>query len=309
MENYSTYEDNYYNFYPETTQVLKVIAPLGILICLVGLVGNGLVLGLLGFSVKWGDFTVFIFHLSLADFLYLSCQTVLFIQIILAAFHDIWFDVSYVLGLTDISYTVGLWLLTAISVTHCLSVLRPIWCRLHAPRHAPAVVCALIWVSSVSVNVHRFLVCRVDAFHNWRSCDMYTLVFPVCSCVLFSVTVMCILIVLFKVRSRAELHPHLKLYITVLLTVLFLLFAFPLDIYVFFLRYTEVFYLPNILLLLTCVNSSTHPLVYYFVGRIGGPRCGENLREVFQKALGEESALRRDSSAEEEGHSQPSEVA
>ncbi|XP_045039072.2 mas-related G-protein coupled receptor member B2-like [Desmodus rotundus] len=297
MENYSTYEDNYYSFYPETTQAVKVIAPLGILICLGGLVGNGLVLGLLGFSVKWGEFTVFIFHLSLADFLYLSCQTVLFIQIILAAFHDIWFDVSYVLGLTDISYTVGLWLLTTISVTRCLSVLRPIWCRLHAPRHAPAVVCALIWVSSVSVNVHHFLVCWVGKFSNGHSCAVYMLIYSVCSCVLFSVTVMCILIVLFKVRSRAQLRPPLKLYITVLLTVLFLLFAFPLGIYVFFLRYTEVFYLPNILLLLACVNSSANPLVYYFVGRIGGCRRGKNLQEVFQKALGEESALRRDSSS------------
>ena len=308
MNNSSTYIYNYndidygdYDYhssiYLQTTQAVKVIAPLGVLICLVGLVGNGLVLGLLGFSVKWGEFTVFIFHLSLADFLYLSCQTVLFIQIILVAFHDIWFDVNYVLGLTYISYWVGLGLLTAISVARCLSVLRPIWCRLHAPRHAPAVVCALIWVCSVAMNVHRYLVCWVYEFFNWRHCDVHMFLWLVFSCVLLSVTVTCIVIVLFKVRCSTQLRPPLRFYITVLLTVLFLLCAFPLGINMHFLHYSQRFYWPDLLLLLASVNSSANPLVYYFVGRIGGRRRGKNLREVFQKALGEESALRRESSS------------
>lgn len=280
----------------ETTRALKVITPLGILVCLGGLAGNGLVLGLLGLSLKWGDFTVFIFHLSLADFLYLSCMTVFFMQKVLATFHDIVFDVRYMFILTNISYTVGLCVLTAISVSRCLSVLCPIWCRLHAPRHAPAAACSLIWVLSVSVNVHSFLVCRVDEFIDCESCYDAVEVFAVFFSVLLSVTMMGILIVLFKVRCGAQRRPPLKLYVTVLLTVLFLLCAFPVPVMMYVFHNRSLYHVTT-MQLLSCVNSGANPLVYYFVGRIGGRRRGENLREVFQKVLGEESALRRDASS------------
>ncbi|XP_028359678.2 LOW QUALITY PROTEIN: mas-related G-protein coupled receptor MRG-like [Phyllostomus discolor] len=275
---------------------MKIIAPIGILICLGGLVSNGLVLGLLGLSLKLGGFTVFIFHLSLADFLYLSCQTVLFMQIILATFHGIMFDVRYMGILTYTSYTVGLCVLTAISVTRCLSVLHPIWCRLHAPRHAPTVVCSLIWVLSGSGNVYISLVCWADGFIDCESCFVSVEVSAVLCSVLLSVTVMGILTVLFKVRCGTQRRPPLKLYITVLLTVLFLLFAFPVCITLHLVRSPNQYYVASVQLL-SCVNSSANPLVYYFVGRIGGRRRGENLREAFQKTLGEDSTLTRDSSS------------
>ncbi|KAM5317305.1 mas-related G-protein coupled receptor member X1-like [Glossophaga mutica] len=293
------YNDHYNDtLYLEATRAQKVIAPLGVLICLGGLVGNGLVLGLLAFSVRWGDFTVFIFHLSLADFLYLSSQTVFFMEMILFTFHNIGFDLRYLFILTDISYWVGLYVLTAISVWRCLSVLSPIWCRLHAPRHAPAVACSLIWVLSVSVNVHLFLICWGNMSRNHEFCCMYEQIIFVFFCVLFSVTVICTLIVLVKVRCSTQRRPPLKFNTTVLLTVLFLLCAFPFGIHLYFVHYIGGFFLTyNLLLLLSCVNSSANPLVYYFAGRIGRRGRGANLREVFQKALGEESAPRRASSS------------
>ncbi|KAM5317306.1 mas-related G-protein coupled receptor member A6-like [Glossophaga mutica] len=292
------YNDHYNDtLYLEATRAQKVIAPLGVLICLGGLVGNGLVLGLLAFSVRWGDFTVFIFHLSLADFLYLSCQTVFFVEMILFTFHDIGFDLRYLFILTDISYWVGLCVLTAISVWRCLSVLSPIWCRLHAPRHAPAVACSLIWVLSASVNVHHYLVCLTDKFCDWHSCKVHIILWFLLSCVLLSVTVMCTLIVLVKVRCSTQRRPPLRFYITVALTVLFLLCAFPSAVLLPLVNRIEKYRWTDILLLLSCVNSSANPLVYYFAGRIGGRGRRENLREVFQKALGEESAPRRASSS------------
>ncbi|XP_054426652.1 mas-related G-protein coupled receptor MRG-like [Pteronotus mesoamericanus] len=291
MDNSSSFI--YYNgtFSLETIRALKVMSPLGVLICLGGLVGNGLVLGLLVFSVKWGGFTVFIFHLSLADFLYLFCQTVWFIEIILDTFHGIWFGWKYKFILIGTSYTAGLCLLAAISVGRCLSALCPIWCRLRAPRHAPAALCSLAWVLSVSVNVH-FLIC-FDT--NLRACLVHRL-YSVLLCVLFSVSVLCTLAVLIKVRCSRQLRLPDKFYVTMLLTVLFLLFAFPLPIAVVFIPFPDVTYFIS-LLLLASVNSSANPLVYYFAGRIGGRRQGRNFREIFQKTLGEESSVRKDTSS------------
>ncbi|XP_054426653.1 mas-related G-protein coupled receptor member B4-like [Pteronotus mesoamericanus] len=288
----------YYNgtFTSEATRALKVMSPLGVLICLGGLVGNGLVLGLLVFSVKWGGFTVFIFHLSLADFLYLSGQTVWFMQIILDTFHGIWFDVEHIYILTDTSYTAGLCLLAAISVGRCLSVLCPIWCRLRAPRHAPAALCSLAWVLSLSVNVHLFLVCWGKMPRNHEFCCVYEEIIFGFFCVLLSVMVLCVVIVPFKVMCSTQLRPPLKFYVSALLTALFLLCAFPYGIHLYYTHYSGTFHLPH-LLLLSCVNSSANPLVYYFVGRIGGRRQGGNFRQIFQKTLGEETGVRRDTSS------------
>ncbi|XP_044605740.1 uncharacterized protein [Equus asinus] len=60
----------------EEFRPLMTVLPLAVFISLWGLVGNGLVLGPLVLSVKWAHFTVVIFHLSLADFIHLSRQTV-----------------------------------------------------------------------------------------------------------------------------------------------------------------------------------------------------------------------------------------
>ncbi|XP_070086389.1 mas-related G-protein coupled receptor MRG-like [Equus caballus] len=282
---------------PEKTQASKILSPLAVFVSLWGLAGNGLVLGPLVFSVKWDHFTVFIFHLSLADFIYLSCQTVVLVKIMLDAFHNIWFDAWPLEVFTYASYTVGLCLLAAISMGRCLAVLFPIWYRFHLPKHTSTILCILIWVSSIALNVVRFLSCCHS--HPFLPCNVCLEIFAVFVCALPSAIIMCILTTLFRIKYSSRLRPPVKLYVVLLLSVLFLPCSCAVVIQVHTDPYSNAPYLFWLWILLSCVNSSANPFIYYFVGRFGKQRRQEHLREIFQRTLGEEADPRGDTSSGE----------
>ncbi|KAM8970890.1 mas-related G-protein coupled receptor member X4-like [Sarcophilus harrisii] len=102
------------------------------------------------------------------------------------------------------------------------------------------------------------------------------------------------LTLLLKVQCSSRHRRPPRLYLLVLLTVLvFLLCGLPLgiwDIIYFYSKLDRMLYWlcdP-----LACVNSSVNPLIYFFVGRLGNRRR-EPLREVLQRALGDEQELER----------------
>ncbi|NWY90895.1 MRGRH protein, partial [Loxia curvirostra] len=98
-----------------------------LLICLCGLAGNGAVLWLLGFHIRRNPITVYILNLAVADFTFLLFMVPSSLLYLLE-------DVSYfpvvslkylrsLLLLSLLSYNMGLYLLTAISIERCSSIL------------------------------------------------------------------------------------------------------------------------------------------------------------------------------------------
>ncbi|XP_033619937.1 uncharacterized protein LOC117286299 [Fukomys damarensis] len=132
-------------------------------ISLLGLGANGLVLSLLLFSIGWHRFSVFLLHLALADFIFLACLVLEFTQQILQYFRDIKFHLPYVEAFLGASYTVGLRLLTFISVSRGRPVFFPIQYRLHSPKYWPAVLCVLTWVLAISLTVLQKMICRLPS--------------------------------------------------------------------------------------------------------------------------------------------------
>uniref|UniRef100_A0A452GXX0 G-protein coupled receptors family 1 profile domain-containing protein n=1 Tax=Gopherus agassizii TaxID=38772 RepID=A0A452GXX0_9SAUR len=101
-----------------------VISSISLFICLVGLVGNGMVLWFLGFPVKKEPFTIYILNLAIADFGFLLCMVAFLIIIILYLHMD--FLVGFVVieaiqWVALFIYNTGLYLLTDISIHRCLS--------------------------------------------------------------------------------------------------------------------------------------------------------------------------------------------
>ncbi|XP_016154351.1 PREDICTED: mas-related G-protein coupled receptor member H-like [Ficedula albicollis] len=126
-------------------------------ICLCGLIGNGAVLWLLGFHIRRNPITVYILNLAVADFTFIVFMVASFVIRLL-------YDVSCsnvvsvthlicLLLLTLFSYNMGLYLLTAISIERCSSILFPLWYRCRRPQHLSWVVCALLWALSIAVMV------------------------------------------------------------------------------------------------------------------------------------------------------------
>ncbi|EHH55991.1 G-protein coupled receptor 169, partial [Macaca fascicularis] len=118
----------------------SVVFYLTLIVGLGGLVGNGLVLWNLGFHIKKGPFSVYLLHLAAADFLFLSCHMGFSVaQAALDAQDTLYFV------LTFLWFAVGLGLLAAFNVERCLSNLFPTCYQGCWPRHASAILCALVW--------------------------------------------------------------------------------------------------------------------------------------------------------------------
>uniref|UniRef100_A0A7M4ETZ1 G-protein coupled receptors family 1 profile domain-containing protein n=1 Tax=Crocodylus porosus TaxID=8502 RepID=A0A7M4ETZ1_CROPO len=207
-------------------------------ICLFGLVGNGIILCFLGCHIKRNPFTIYILNLAVTDFGFLL---ILFETFILVSFYP---------------YTTSLCLLTAISVERCLSVLFPIWYRTRRSKHLSCYVCTLLWIFSTLLNAVKFFNSHIFIW--------------IISLILNVIIIPCILVVsnlilFIRLQCGSQRHQPGRLYIVILLTVLFfLLFAVPFNFFIF-VHFNNMVY-GNIFLILASVNSSINPVIYFLVG-------------------------------------------
>ncbi|XP_006893448.1 PREDICTED: mas-related G-protein coupled receptor member D-like [Elephantulus edwardii] len=154
-----------------------VLQVLTLLTCVCGMVGNGVVIWLLGFRGQRNPFSVYVLNLAVADFLFLLC---LFIKEYAEYFHLNWVIIAAFSSVKIFAYITSLSFLTTISVQRCLSVLFPIWYKVRRPRHLSTVVCTLVW----GLNLLTLRRPRVWRRRSSRLCVIIlvsVLVFVVCS--------------------------------------------------------------------------------------------------------------------------------
>ncbi|RLV97228.1 hypothetical protein DV515_00012069 [Chloebia gouldiae] len=240
-----------------------------LLICLCGLAGNGAVLWLLGFHIRRNPITVYILNLAVADFtfflfmvpsslLYLledvSCSTVVSLKYLRS-----------LLLLSLFSYNMGLYLLTAISIERCGSILFPLWYRCHRPQCLSWVVCALLWALSIAVMVVVTSLCLSQEHEHCRVAliSMYALSF-----LIFAPPMVISNVILFiKVQCGSKRRQPKRLYIVIFLTVLFfLIFGVPLSLWNFLQQVSHTVVSSQVVFLLACINSSINPFIYFLVG-------------------------------------------
>ncbi|KAM6308979.1 mas-related G-protein coupled receptor member D-like [Aegotheles albertisi] len=102
-------------------------------ICLCGLVGNGMVLWFLCFHMKRNPFTIYILNLIVTDF----------------------------------SLLLLMYLLTAMSLERCVSVLFPIWYRCHRPKHLSGILLFYL-VASLNSCTNPFIYFLVGSCRQGR---------------------------------------------------------------------------------------------------------------------------------------------
>ncbi|XP_074087737.1 mas-related G-protein coupled receptor member A7-like [Macrotis lagotis] len=261
-----------------------------LLITLVGLVGNGLVLWLLGFCIKRNSFSVYILNLAAADSLYLCCSFLMSIHALVSYRSNSGLHIVLDL-LKAMFYLVGMSLLAVISTERCLSVLFPIWHRCNRPKHTSTVVCIVLWALIGLVWLTFYILCVCRTIDN--ICAVNTVVLFVWFVLLFPWLGVSSLTLLLRVQCTSQYRQPPRLYLLVLLTVLvFLLCGMPLGISGFILRFHRVSILLWLPQLLACVNSSANPFIYFILGRQRHKRGREALRAVLQRALGDEQELR-----------------
>ncbi|XP_067389162.1 mas-related G-protein coupled receptor member H-like [Emydura macquarii macquarii] len=269
-----------------------ILSSISLLICLFGLVGNGIVLWFLGFRIKKDPFTVYILNLAIADFGFLLCMIAFLVMIILYLhlyFLGRFVIIQMIQWIALFIYNTGLYLLTAISIQRCLSILNPIWFRCHRPKNLSAIVCALLWVLSILVTGLECYFC-VCNYH----CSKITIFSCVLSFLIFiPLMVLSSMTLFIKVHCNSPRHQSTKLYVVIMVTTLFFLMsALPLRVIVLMslLSHTTIhFFVICLVILLPCVNSSINPFIYFLVGKHGRQQLREPLKLILQRIFREEA--------------------
>lgn len=158
------------------------------LTCLLGLLGNGLVLWVAGVKMKTTVNTVWFLHLTLADFL---CCLSLPFSLAHLILQGHWpyglFLCKLIPSIIILNMFASVFLLTAISLDRCLIVHKPIWCQNHRNVRTAFAICGCVWVVAfvmcVPVFVYRDLfimdnrsICRYN-FDSSRSYDYWDYVY------------------------------------------------------------------------------------------------------------------------------------
>ncbi|XP_038194348.1 mas-related G-protein coupled receptor member H [Arvicola amphibius] len=267
-----------------------------LVICMLGLTGNGLLIWFLVFCVKRKPFTIYLLHLAIADFMVLLCSSV--IQLVNTFhIHDITL-LSYAIFLMIFGYNTGLHLLTAISVERCLSVLYPIWYQCRRPKHQSAVACALLWALSVLVSGLENFFCILEVKPRFPECR-YVYIFSCILTFLVFVPLMVFSNLILFIQVCCNLKPRqpAKLYVIIMTTViLFLVFAMPMKVLLIIGYYSNstdesVWKSLPYLTMLSTINCSINPVVYVVVGSLSRKRRRKSLKEALQKVFEEKTAV------------------
>ncbi|XP_033012030.1 mas-related G-protein coupled receptor member H-like [Lacerta agilis] len=267
------------------------------IISIFGLVGNGTVIWFLGFSMKRNPFTTFILHLAVADLGALMCSSSFSIISILGLFSllPLYMYVFTVFEFFILfMYNTGQYLLTAISMDRCVSVLFPLWHRCHRPPHFSTLVCATIWIISFLLTA----ICMIlSNFLHYMYAIFYHLLMNAVLCLpLMTVST---LVLFIKVWFQSQQRKKGKALTAILLALLFFLFlAFPFTCISLIRFFTPLldnkvhFVAIPVGLLCSCLNSSINPLIYFLIGRNKRARSRESLKVVLQRLFKEEEDCR-----------------
>nr|XP_010303534.1 PREDICTED: mas-related G-protein coupled receptor member H-like [Balearica regulorum gibbericeps] len=218
------------------------------------------------FRIRRNPITVYILNLAIANFAFLlfmvtsallyvmqnvSCSTVVSLM---------YLRLLFLLSL--FSYNMGLYLLTAISIERCVSILCS---SIRHPQCLSALVCALLWALSITVIAAVTSLCLL---HEHEHCQMALISMYVLNFLIFAPPMVISSTILFiKVQCGSQQHQPKRLYIAIFLTVLlFLLFALPLSIWNFLQQFSYTNVPSQVVFLLACINSSINPFIYFLVG-------------------------------------------
>ncbi|XP_028917199.1 mas-related G-protein coupled receptor member H-like [Ornithorhynchus anatinus] len=286
-----------------------VVDSVSLLLSLAGLAGNSLVLWFLGLRFKQNPFTVYILHLAGADFCFLLGRAVWFGTNIvyrglkLNAFRKGVFYLCHATLVFNIfMFNTSLGLLTAISVERGLSVLFPLWYRRHRWKNRPPTLCAVLWVLSALTATLEFYFCVYQAEAqeaHWLGNASVRLVSCVLSFLISTPLMVLSGVVLFaKLRRRGRDLPPAKSCIVVIAAVLtFLAFGLPQRVW-FVVKFEFKVYVSrpvsSVVQLLSCMNSSANPIIYFFVGNFRKGRGRRSVRLAFLKAFKEDHHLQEE---------------
>ncbi|KAE8594255.1 hypothetical protein XENTR_v10019528 [Xenopus tropicalis] len=242
------------------------------IICILGIVGNGLVIWIIGFKMEKTATLIWFLNLGISDFSFCLFLSIYMIQIELP--HNWLF--GWIMCKT---WTFNLYLnlstsvlfLMIISIDRCICVLYPLWSKIHRTARLSSVTSVIIWIISVALNFPYTLFNNYREYGNWSSCspafdaETWILSYKAMSMtklvsiflIPFSIMLVCYGLIAFRVkRSRIPGSGRtLKIIFTIVICFFFCWIPFHI---IYMIDYAE-----SLAFFKSCLN----PIIYVFIGR------------------------------------------
>ncbi|XP_063781278.1 proto-oncogene Mas-like [Pseudophryne corroboree] len=259
-----------------------VAAAVALGLCLIGLVGNIIVFWYLCFKIQGNKYTIYIINLAVADSIFILLSAMLLminINTMIGTNPDFQgkelFSFLVEVFYDSMQYS-GMFLLTAISMERCMSILFPLWYQCHRPHNLSTIMCAFLWVIGCLESLLENLVCTPEAFMSQTSqctaVQIMTFVISIGICL--PIMVISSFILLINIKRKFSQQVSTELYVFIIAAVIvFSISVIPFN-FLWFLMYFQLLStnVQTVSLFFasiygTVLNGTINPFIYFFSER------------------------------------------
>ncbi|XP_077312210.1 C3a anaphylatoxin chemotactic receptor-like [Lithobates pipiens] len=298
---------------------------------IVGIIGNGLVIWISGFRMKTVS-AVWFLNLAIADFIFCLCLPFRLIA---------WLTVSAVMDhipdqqnvylsssiinffMMNLNSAVSVTFLTVISIDRCVSIVWPLWAKVHRTRRLVRIVSVFLWFVPLTIVffintglihhftlIHRFYldVPRLEEFEMiynasldsemTSSYETYTIMYKHIFMfgIPFIIILICYGLIVYKLRHNRFKRPkgfQRAFRIIIAVVVCFFICWFPLNIWPLLaglMGMSETlpdFIISNFCLCLISISSCINPILYVLLGHAHGANFRKSIRARLENAMSE----------------------
>ncbi|XP_077113435.1 C3a anaphylatoxin chemotactic receptor-like [Ranitomeya variabilis] len=273
-----------------------------------GIIGNGLVIWIAGFRMKNTISAVWFLNLAIADFLCCASLPLRIAEWTVAFTYDL--DFAYCIlnmFLFTVNMSASVLLLTAMSIERWVSVMWPLWAKVHRTSKLVKITAAIIWVLSLILtglvyNIYRYHVGDVDEWcvtyyyaHPYNP-EIYWNIQLIRLVIMFSIPFVIIITtyvtIFYKLRKskRSQRSQRTSRTITAVILCFFVCW-FPYYMWPLISGYYEfsllVLIVHTIITMLAYLNSCINPIIYTFMVRDFQQGFFRSIPTRLERALGD----------------------
>ncbi|XP_077312321.1 chemerin-like receptor 1 [Lithobates pipiens] len=311
----------------EAYEVIKVLTISCYCIsCIVGIIGNGLVIWIAGFRMKTIS-AVWFLNLAIADFIFCLCLPFRVIEWL--AVSGVVDHIPYVESLHTFSTMINFFMmnfnsavsvtfLTVISIDRCVSIVWPLWAKVHRTRRLVRIVSVVLWLVPLAVLFINFAFLHGFASYNSyyisvpelneiemryiysfdfeisyetyiiMSKNIFTFGIP------FIIVLICYGLIIYKLCQNRFKRPkgfQRTFRIIIAVVVGFFICWFPFStwpVLAWLMRMSATlpdFIISNVCLCLISISSCINPILYVLLGRARGANYKKSIKARLENAM------------------------
>ncbi|XP_078506623.1 chemerin-like receptor 1 [Lissotriton helveticus] len=157
--------------FTDTMEGLRISSlVISVITCILGLVGNSVVIWVAGFKMKKGKAMAWFLNLAVADLVFLLCLSMKVLSLFTGQWYFGEFFCKFYQYVFNLNMYVSIFILTVLSVDRCLSVALPLWHLTFVSKHFSRRVCLVIWILTMVMSIPGLCFGHLEKIDNTTRC-------------------------------------------------------------------------------------------------------------------------------------------